>query len=386
MLVIGVFAVLLYGVALIARMKKPPISPAAALAGGSFILMFLCALLLLPQPSDMLWAAGALIAGAGVQKALQRCSLSPATRNLLALLAVCGIVSFAFIPATPLSQIPALRPVFGVLLGGGWVALIVLFRFMDKIPFLSMVTNLTWGLFFFALGDYFEVLKPGFGPLALCIMMIAMACAISQRALTGQAVLGHRLATLIGLLWGGYFCFLAAQGFAAVSVSMMWFYLLELAVAIGATVRATRRLFPLAVPFMTEQAWSRDKKPDKVVHFIFWRQVLVALLGIIFVKMGKANLYILAFVMAFVMLDTYLRLKKWGIKQPRFREILADIKAGVGTLKNEAKAALSQPRGKGANKNNKKSGKKSSPRHKPLVGRKRKNDSTVSKTGVKRRR
>ena len=218
-----------------------------------------------------------------------------------------------------------------------WMAFLYAFVQIDRAPFLTSILSVGYMLTVCLMVNYnlFE------GPMAAIALMLS-AFSMGVALMLGRLILSPRLgvhaSVLMGFLWGFFATYILALGRIQTALYMGGYLFLEFGCILACTVLVAKRFFPLTEPFLIERAIMTKVEPRKALSFVMWMNVILCLLGTIFVSKSSwvaanSGWVLLGLILAYI---AY-RLLNWSKKQARLRDLFADAKQGVSTLIQEAK-------------------------------------------------
>ena len=227
-------------------------------------------------------------------------------------------------------QIPAIWVYF---LSGITLYLIIrIFSIMDRVPWLSLITFLTQGIFILFLIQIKVI--PAFLMFPLFLALIAaMTVAETVKAFTGQLVLGEYASLVSGYILGVLWIFILANGYWLAPVIIFSYDIFELAVSAVFSCVAAKSFCRPNTPFLIEQAFATGLRPRKLVQSLFFFQLFLALLA--FVSTSPEMIKSIMGMEALLLVFVYYRLRQWGEPRVRFRDIGRDIKDGLLELKKQ---------------------------------------------------
>ena len=227
-------------------------------------------------------------------------------------------------------QLPAVGVYF---LSGVTLYLIIrIFSIMDRVPWLSLLTLLTQGIFILFLIQIKVI--PAFLMFPLFLALVAaITVAETVKVYTGLLVLGEYAALVSGYILGILWIFILANGYWLAPVIIFSYDIFELAVSTFFSCVAARSLYRPTVPFLIEQAFATNLRPKKLVRSLFFFLLFSALLA--FVSTSPEMIKSIIGMEALLLVFIYYRLRQWGAPQVRLRDIGRDIKDGLVELKKQ---------------------------------------------------
>ena len=244
---------------------------------------------------------------------------------------VVSMISVFMIPSDmPLFQ--QLIPCFVYpLLGLSLYLIIRVFMIMDRVQSLSLITIFMHGLL------YFFVARSGFFQLDISstifyIMLVSLTVIQASKALENSDELGQYAASVTGFVWGFLGIYVMAKGSVFAPFILLSYDFFEILLAVVMTLITTHRFYPIAVPFLVEQAVATGKETQKINRYLFLMSVGLVFAAYVVIK-EKTLISPASILVLFILMAMYMRLKNWGKPKVSFKDLKSDLKQGLSDLK-----------------------------------------------------
>ena len=210
--------------------------------------------------------------------------------------------------------------------------IIRIFSIMDRVPWLSILTLLTQGIFILFLIQTKVI--PDFLMFPLFFALVAViTVAETVKVFSGRLILGGYASLVTGYIVGILWIFILANGYWLAPIIAFSYDIFELAVSAVLSCWAAKSFCRPTIPFLIEQAYATDLHTKKLVRTLFFFLLFLALLAFVSTtpNMVKSILFLETVLLAFA----YYRLKQWGAPRVGLKDIGKDIKDGLLELKKQ---------------------------------------------------
>ncbi len=221
-----------------------------------------------------------------------------------------------------------------------WLGVIFMFYALDRVPLFSFISFmcLFLGVCMFS-SRIFPLLNDSFYMFA-SISLLALLSATYMLKKYHIYVLLKPLVVFFAYLIGFVGVYLAGMGYGAYLPVFVGYQLLEIGMALGATFLLTHKIYPLTAPFAIENAMAKNMNINKILQKTFFLCFILMCTAFITMKNG-GRAYIFAYgLTAMLAYNLYLIFQKWGEKQPKLKEVYADLKMGMKELKTQVKTTI----------------------------------------------
>lgn len=216
-----------------------------------------------------------------------------------------------------------------ILLALGLTGFMYLFAWMDRIPFLSLTTSLAFAVLIVLCSTLLEILPLLVGVFALFIVTAQMGVSMCLKPFLPFR-LGEYASYAIGFLWGFIGIYLAALGYANISLFASGYYLTELAFVFIMTM-ITHRVLGFKTPALIEYALQTNLQISRVFRIVLFYTIALGLLGLWNARVPNLSFVATAFL--FLGYLTY-QFLNWS-DRPTFKNVLNELKEGYAELKKE---------------------------------------------------
>lgn len=212
--------------------------------------------------------------------------------------------------------------------------LIRLINYLDQTEWMSVLGILSQGVLFILM-TLVGILPVELGLLFLIVMAVSVAVVFSMRFWGEQAILGRYGVSVISFSLATLWAYIASFNFGLIPVIAFAADIFQVILVFVATTFSLKCLTPLRGAILFELALNRGIKTKQLLYYMFFIQTLLSLLVFAGISKSFKGGFSIWMIVAVILVDMVIRLRKWGEPSPSFKDVASDLKTGVGVLFKE---------------------------------------------------